>query len=104
MSAVTVSGTSIIVLRTGHLPGPAHRSPQARARAMSFGGSCHAWAGSSPSQQLGIDPELGDGARDRALDRALADPEGLRDLGFAHVLEIAQHDGRPHPAWQAVQG
>jgi hypothetical protein len=39
-----------------------------------------------------------------ALERALADAESRGNLGFAHVLAIAQHDRRAHPARQPVEG
>jgi hypothetical protein len=55
-------------------------------------------------QEIIIRAKLGHRARDRALDGSGADPENVGDLGFGHVLEVAEHDRGPHALWQAIEG
>src|SRR5713226_1665265 len=102
MSAVTVRGTSIIVLCTAHLLVVAPSGGFTRHVFAFRVDRVTTWGDSSSSEEFGVDPELGDRAGHSALDRALAHAEHVGDLRLAHVLVVTEHDRGAHPPRQPL--
>src|SRR6266571_5062162 len=116
MILVTVSGISIIVLRTatswssvpaaacGYAAGSAGDIPGGIVTRQSR----NVIRSASPGRllplgkQIGVGAQLGYRPRDRALHGALTDSEGIGYLRFRHVVVEPEHHRRSHPVRQPV--
>src|ERR1039457_4219615 len=102
MSAVTVRGTSIIVLRTAHLLVVTPGSGYPRHVILLRGERVTTCGESSSSERLRLNPQLGNSPGPGAFPGALATAEPIADPRPAHVLVVTEHHRSTHPPGQPL--